>query len=462
MQAERRRAEKRAHRRRLFAYFAAVFIFFMLIAAVLVAGVANNQRTHKMYLLESKANDIQDKLDMLIARVHVMAFMLMADDGEPESFDELAPLVLEGWDADSKDMVRNVALAPDGVVQYVYPLEGNEPLLGYSLWEAAAPDPETVEALRKGYVNITPPIDLVQGGRGMNISLPVTMPGEENSWGIVAIVVDTEKLIGAFSLRDFVTHQVEYSLDYEDMDGNYTTLVSSGPVEHPISWDFQTENIHWRLSISGTLDAASTFSIVLLLLGILVLSLLLASNFANRKQRKQMGEMFRELANTDSVTGCNTRHFVYEKLVDKESGKWRIGGLNYSLAILDVDKFKDVNDTYGHEVGDQLLQQIAAIIMRSLAKNKGDCAIRFGGDEFVLLFGDRSEDQLRDILQHVLQRVREIHLDSLPDIRVAVSIGGVHPSQMGDQEANYKNMLRVADNRLYQAKESGRNRCVVQ
>lgn len=461
MQTTQKKEERRAHRHRFWACFAVVCLLLSFLAAVYVDSLVSDNRDHRAYLLASKANDISDKLDMLIARVHVMEFMMMADDGEPEDFEVLAPLVLAGWDDSTREMVRNVALAPDGVVQYVYPLEGNEPLIGYSLWEAAAPSAEAVETLRKGRVYITPPIDLVQGGRGMNISLPVNIPGQDESWGIAAIVVDTDKLIASFSLRDFIAHQVEYSLDYENLYGEYENLVTSGEVKFPVYYEFKTENMQWRLAVSGTLEASSNFTIALLAVGVIAVSALLAANFANRHQRKRMSEIFRELANTDSVTGCATRHFVYEKLVDQESGQWRLDGMNYSLAILDVDHFKTVNDTYGHDVGDEVLQKIAALLMRSLAKNKGDCAIRFGGDEFVLLYGNRTPEQMKDILQHVLTAVRSIRVDGRPDICVSVSIGGVHPSQLGDREATYKNMLCAADDKLYQAKNAGRNRCVM-
>ena len=461
MQTTQKKEERRAHRRRFWACFAVVCLFLSFLAAIYVNSLVEDNRNHRAYLLASKANDISDKLDMLIARVHVMEFMMMADDGEPEDFEVLAPLVLAGWDDSTREMVRNVALAPDGVVQYVYPLEGNEPLIGYNLWEAAAPSAEAVETLRRGRVHITPPIDLVQGGRGMNISLPVNIPGQDKSWGIAAIVVDTDKLIASFSLRDFIAHQVEYSLDYENLYGEYENLVTSGEVKFPVYYEFKTENMQWRLAVSGTLEASSNFTIALLVIGVIAVSALLAANFANRHQRKRMSEMFRELANTDSVTGCATRHFVYEKLVDQESGQWQLDGMNYSLAILDVDHFKTVNDTYGHDVGDEVLQKIAALLMRSLAKNKGDCAIRFGGDEFVLLYGNRTPEQMKDILQHVLTAVRGIQVDGRPEICVSVSIGGVHPSQMGEREATYKNMLCAADDKLYQAKNAGRNRCVM-
>ena len=189
-------------------------------------------------------------------------------------------------------------------------------------------------------------------------------------------------------------------------------------------------------------------------------SLLLAANLADRKLKKQLSELFRDLANTDSVTGCSSRHFVYEKLVNQEDGSWNYPEMNYSLAILDVDHFKQVNDTLGHEVGDIILQEMAKILLNSLSRDKGDCAVRFGGDEFVLLFGNRTREQMKDILFHILASVRQLDVPQMNGMQISVSIGGVHPDEM-EEEANYKNMLRTADEKLYRAKESGRNRCIL-
>ncbi len=446
---------------RFFVFFIVILLVFSCISMFVIARVNENQLNQKRYLLESKANAISDQVDMLISRVQVMRYMLMADKGRVEGFYELAPEIVTGWDNSNTEIISNVALAPDGVVSAVHPLKKNEALIGYDLWKAAEGSPDAVRTLKKGKVLITPPIDLMQGGSGMIISLPVTLYGEAESWGLVAMVVNADKLANAFMLQDFASQQVEYALSYKDLNGDYINMVTSGkPVIQPISLDFTTENMEWRLSITGAMDSGNVFTVVLLLVVMLVVAVLLATSLADQKRRKQMNQMFHELANTDNVTGCNTRHFVYEKLVDKETGAWRYEGLKYSLAILDVDKFKQVNDTWGHDVGDEILQRIAQILLNALSRNKGDCAIRFGGDEFVLLFGDRTPDQVRDILYHVLTKVREISLKDYPDIKVSVSIGGVHPDRM-EEEATYMNMLRAADDKLYHAKNEGRNRCVL-
>lgn len=430
-------------------------------AMLLGSGIRRNQMTHKQFLLESKANDISDQMNMLIARVQTMRFMLMSDGGSAESFDELAPQVVQGWDKDNGSIIRNVAVAPDGIISQVYPLKGNEPLLGYDLWKASEGSPEAVKRMKKGKVVITPPIDLMQGGSGMILSLPVTMPYETESWGMAAMVVDESRLIQTFLLNDFAAHNLEYALSYKGLNGEYVVMTrSGGKILQPYAYEFQTENLEWRLEVTGTLDSSGAFTVLMMWVSVVAMSLLLATVLAGLKDRRLVNEMLREMANTDSVTGCGTRHFVYEKLVDQETGKWYYDDMKYSLAILDVDMFKQFNDVYGHYVGDQVLQSIAQTLLNALSRNKGDCAIRFGGDEFVLLFGDRTPEQLRDILFHILKKVREIRLPDAPDVRITISIGGVHYSQV-QEEATYTNLLREADKNLYQAKEDGRNRCVV-
>lgn len=446
--------------RRFLVYFVLIALILGFLTGSVVQNMIRNQRADKRYLMQSKANIMEDQMQLLIARVHNMRFILIAQQGQPERFDQLAAMVLKGWDESSENFVHNIALAPGGVIENVYPLAGNEPLVGYNLWEAAAPNPDAVETMRRGEVYITPPIDLMQGGRGMNICLPVTLPGADSPWGMTAIVVDTDKLVQSFGLTDLVSHGMEYCLEYMDMDGNYIPLVSSGKVEQPLTHEFRTENLQWRMSVTGTLDKVTLWSTVLLLTGAFLVSLLLSINLAGQSMKKQVSEMFRELANTDSVTGCATRHFVYENLVNQETGKWNYDDMNYSVVLLDVDHFKQVNDTYGHDVGDQLLAKIAAMLRNALVKDKGDCAIRFGGDEFVLLFGNRTQQQLRDVMMHILTSMRTITLPEAEGLELAVSIGGVHPDQM-EEEATYFNMLRVADDKLYRAKQGGRNRLIL-
>ncbi len=457
MQEMNRQAAKRMYSKRVLAYFLVGCVLFGSLSALVVSFIAGYQRTQKEYLLESKANAIRDELDLLIARVNTMAFGLMAEDGNPTRFDVLAPQVFKGWDERAENPVHSLALSPGGVVQFVYPYEENKSLIGFDMLAFAAENEVATAMLMAGEMYVTPPIPLEQGGVGINISQPVFLPGQEELWGIVTLVVDPEKLIHSFKLDVLLEQEVHYSLSYTDMEGQQVLLTESGMVEYPMSVDFYTQTIPWTLSITGKMDSMVLFAILVLSIITVVVSLLIANSLVDQQRRRHMTRMLREMANTDHVTGCRNRHYVYEMLVDRESGQWRRDNFDYSLAILDVDMFKQVNDMYGHDVGDDMLQHIAQAALNTVDRSRGDCAIRFGGDEFILLFSGCTLDELRNRLEKMLRDIEAIRLEGRPDVQVTVSVGAVHPSQMGDTPALYKTMLRAADEKLYRAKDAGRN-----
>ena len=98
------------------------------------------------------------------------------------------------------------------------------------------------------------------------------------------------------------------------------------------------------------------------------------------------------------------------------------------VAIIDVDRFKQVNDTFGHQTGDQVLKEVAAVIQHSIRKT--DVLIRYGGDEFLLLFPKMEEEIFRKKLREIRRAVKNIRLPELPELTLSISIGGVmniHP-----------------------------------
>jgi diguanylate cyclase (GGDEF)-like protein len=122
--------------------------------------------------------------------------------------------------------------------------------------------------------------------------------------------------------------------------------------------------------------------------------------------------------------------------------------------MLDLDKFKDVNDTLGHDVGDLLLK--AAANRLSAALRKGDTVARFGGDEFVLSFPDLKErEDVIQVAQKIVESFRKPFLIGTHQLTVTTSIGiAVYPNDGTDEGILQKN----ADIALYQAKLAGRSR----
>lgn len=168
--------------------------------------------------------------------------------------------------------------------------------------------------------------------------------------------------------------------------------------------------------------------------------------------RLQRDEM-RRLADTDGLTGLPNRRFGMQRLRQLH-GQARKDGKPLSVAFLDVDHFKSINDSCGHEAGDQVLVAVADLLTESV--RAGDDVVRMGGEEFLLLLPGIGAEQAALRMEELRERVDLLPLSHLaPGLRVTVSIG---VAQMQPNEGDADLLLRRADKAMYQAKQSGRNR----
>jgi diguanylate cyclase (GGDEF)-like protein len=167
------------------------------------------------------------------------------------------------------------------------------------------------------------------------------------------------------------------------------------------------------------------------------------------------GKLEKEVCH-DALTGLSARNVFKIRLVEECSRSLRY---NCPLAVLmlDVDHFKKVNDTYGHGVGDEVLQHIAATL--SGQTRGGDCLARYGGEEFVLLLPETERQGALHVAEKIRSRV-ESDFFRLPDggrITLTVSIGiALFPEDTGD----FTSLLDLADQAMYKAKKMGRNSVV--
>jgi diguanylate cyclase (GGDEF)-like protein len=163
------------------------------------------------------------------------------------------------------------------------------------------------------------------------------------------------------------------------------------------------------------------------------------------------------LLRSDSLTGIANRRY-FDQRIDEEFRRAERGGYPLALLMLDVDCFKQFNDTYGHQAGDQTLAQVAQSLA-VFARRPGDMAARYGGEEFALILpGSSEEDALaiaNEIVAHVLERnIR--HDSSRVCGRVTVSVG-VASLRPGASDAGVPELIASADQALYLAKGNGRN-----
>ena len=149
----------------------------------------------------------------------------------------------------------------------------------------------------------------------------------------------------------------------------------------------------------------------------------------------------------DPLTGLANRRFLDRLLV--------ADGPRYSVALLDVDHFKQVNDGFSHQIGDEVLRQLARLLRQSC--RPADHAARYGGEEFALLLSDLSEEAVVKVAERLRALVEAFDWSGIAaGLRITVSIGVA-----ADHEADVAaRRLEIADRRLYEAKHAGRNRVV--
>lgn len=173
-------------------------------------------------------------------------------------------------------------------------------------------------------------------------------------------------------------------------------------------------------------------------------------------ERKRLEAELSARATTDDLTGLNNRRFFIARLAEEHARLRRNAGATAAVLMCDLDHFKDVNDHYGHAVGDRVLRLFARH-MRAELRAMDSCG-RIGGEEFAALLPDADADEAGRIAERLRARVESSPLrDDELSVRFTVSIG--ISSMSGDDDTPDQALIR-ADKALYRAKSSGRNRVV--
>ncbi|MGK7928390.1 MAG: diguanylate cyclase [Spirulina sp.] len=176
--------------------------------------------------------------------------------------------------------------------------------------------------------------------------------------------------------------------------------------------------------------------------------------YTRDKLKKALAEL-EKLATTDPLTGISNRRYLLA-LGEREFRRVCRYNRPFSILMLDLDRFKNINDTYGHEIGDDVLKKIAKVTANAL--RSVDSFGRFGGEEFVVLLPETNLKDAIEVAERIGQNIAEMqffHLEKM--IGVTTSIG-VSSYQVGDRRID--DIIRRADKGLYQAKRSGRNRVI--
>jgi two-component system, cell cycle response regulator len=187
----------------------------------------------------------------------------------------------------------------------------------------------------------------------------------------------------------------------------------------------------------------------------------LRARIKSAMRKKQLEQDLKSLTYTDYLTGAYTRRYFIDALLKELEKRKRSEGSVFSVALSDIDFFKNVNDTFGHLAGDYVLTEFVRIIRKSIRPY--DLLARYGGEEFIILFSDCAKENAAEVMQRIedsMVRVPILYGDK--SIQVTFSTGIADLNDVLSEERMVESIIRLADQRLYAAKQKGRKRIEIQ
>lgn len=432
--------------------FAGSVITFMTVLAVSVLFVCSHAKEKRniavekaQYLSAVNVSELERSLSSYMQVTDTLRILLVDSNGKINDFNKVAKELYNGDKA-----FRSIQLAPGGDVKYVYPLEGNEEAFG-DLFEDPDRRTEAEYARDTGETTLAGPFELYQSGLGIVIRQPIYLEqdGVKDFWGFSIVVLNIPEIFDSVSLNSLDPLGYVYQLWRINPDTKEKQIIAGardGELTDPVETSFEVPGSTWTLSLARKGGWNSFDELIFIIAGMICISFLFPTLcYALLKNYEQRMAMV-ELSNRDYLTELyNSRKLsdvLQELYTDKKP---------FYLVYLDVDRFKEVNDTYGHAAGDSLLRTIAKRI--SDCKSEKDYAFRIGGDEFVMLIQGSSIGQTIEKLKNALSE--EVLFNGGIPYFPQLSIGYAN---YPEDACTMEELMSLADNRMYHMKFSQEGR----
>lgn len=400
---------------------------------------------------QATQNELRNKIMLIKATIESKLYK------ELHAIDRLANIVssdpdkaLENWGSVATNVlkktfyVRNIALAPNDVVTRVFPLEANNKAIGLDYRTKPKQYAGVLAAKEDGFIHITEPVNLVQGGQGILVHFPIYLDYPDNNryWGVLSIVLDHQRLLmdsniahlqDTFVLVSSPSQSELFSFGHAHLKASTPASVLEISIPHN-SWQLQVyakpagafNSMFYVAVVSGTIISTLVFVILLLLL----------INYMKA----------RSAALHDPLTSLPNRRFLHEYSAQLDSTQVPP---SYAVVCIDLDKFKEANDNYGHACGDAILKEVAWRIKNCIRSS--DIAIRYGGDEFlILLTRVTRKSEIPDVVNKIEHAIEaEPLVWDGHNITIPTSIGFADSSEGSSVEAT----IHLADKRMYENKQ---------
>lgn len=413
------------------------------------------QRSYSRDITDERTHYLSQQLALVRSRIEAMltseiflasgltSYLTVTPHSTAEEWQPIAEQIVS-----NAPHIRNVAIAPNNVVQFIYPLEGNQQALGLDYLEHPQQLRTVNVARQTRKIFVAGPLTLIQGGMGVIARMPIfaNPPMNTEYWGVCSVVLDWDALLADAGVNDF-PDGIQLAMRGVDGTGELGSVFygQAATFQRPLL----TENVHlmsgnWQLALKadkGAFAAASWLKNQLiricgyLMALVLFFSMVLMFKAYRNAQRYSFEDVLTKLSNRRRVQEVLT-HLIRRRC-------------RFAIINIDLNHFKQVNDSFGHIVGDALLREVAQRLQGS--SRSYDTVARVGGDEFLLVLPRVSRlSDLNIICQKIRHQVCDTPFEHQEiKLRISLSIGfAIYPEDGDDIEQ----LLHYADRAMYDDK----------
>lgn len=374
-----------------------------------------------------------------------IAYLKTHPQVRPEESDKYLSNLVQG----DGHLIRNISTIKDTTIVSVFPKEGNESAVGIDLLDIPLQGEKVLEVKYKLKQILQGPLDLVQGGKGFIIRIPV-VNDETGYWGQVSIVIDADQFMERALLSE-KQNRLHIALFNDNTFRKNPFLGESSILKKdPIILDMEFSNTLWSaaiIPINGweRADDKIVLKFVVSILLTFLSATLLYNNIISRFK-------FKNEVIHDHLTGLYSRAFL-DEFYQMAFEKAKRNNTKVLILLLDINKFKSINDTYGHKAGDEVLKLISDKLLKTCRKS--EAVFRLGGDEFLIIIPDIGDiSDVKIIKERIRKAVTIDYQHQNKKIKIFSSIGSsVYPTD----ETDFDKLTHVADEDMYRQKTNSNN-----
>lgn len=430
----------------------AVFVIASLLLSEYVVGLARNrveqvrQMEATLHLAQLRARVESEVNSVLFLTRSLTAFISVNPQSSPERWRDLSRQI-----KGDAPLVRNIGLAPDNVIRFLYPLAGNEAAIGLNYRNHPEQWRAVEEAMLSGRITLAGPVSLIQGGRGLIARTPIYYQdgNVRHYWGLASVVINYDQLLEQSGVSQGHTG---YRVAIRGMDGKGDAgdifFGDADVFEDPLArMPIYFPSGSWLIA-ARPVDESMPSVLILRMISWLIIAVLSGGSML----MIQLYRLAYRQSLTDPLTGGANRRLLIDR-TEQCSQQYSRTGIGFSLLFIDLNEFKQVNDCFGHHVGDELLVLAAARIEQNIRLS--DTLARNGGDEFIVLLPGMTAEHAGRLATKIEQLMEEPFM--INEHAIAISASAGFAAFPGDTES-VNDVIQLADSRMYARKREKKER----